>query len=71
MGESKKRKQNLGEIYGNPDKERYFASIPFTKEQGRFWYKFTVTGTWICIGTIAAAWVIVRLGVAMKWWGVS
>lgn len=60
----------MGVIYGNPDQERIFAGLPFTKEQGRFLFRFTITGTWICIGAIAVLWAIVRLGVAMKWWGV-
>lgn len=71
MGESKRRKGDIGTLYGNPDKERVFASLPITREQGRFIYKFTITGTWICIGSLALFWIIFRVGVAMQWWGVS
>jgi hypothetical protein len=71
MGESKRRKSNQGTLYGNPEKDRVIRSLPITKGQTKFLYKFTITGTWICIGVIAAFWVIFRIGVAMKWWGIS
>ncbi|BAC91076.1 DUF2839 domain-containing protein [Gloeobacter violaceus] len=69
MGESKRRKDQMGALYGNPDKEYLIPGLPITKEQSRYWYKFTVTGTWICIGVIALIWVVVNFGHYMKWWG--
>lgn len=71
MGESKRRRDQTGALYGNPDKEPILAGLPITREQGRAIYKFTVTGTWICIGTLAVLWAVVRLGFYLKWWGVQ
>lgn len=69
MGESKKRKEKLGELYGHPDQQRAFAGLPITKGQVQAIYKFTVTGTWICIGALVVLWIIVQAGVQFNWWG--
>ena len=70
MGESKRRKESLGEQYG---KEQYIISwIPITKTQANQFMAITTRGAWIGIGVMAAVWITVRLiGPAFGWWQVS
>lgn len=67
MGEAKRRKETLGEKYGQ--EERILPWIPITKRQSELFVSWTTRGAWIGIGTMAAAWVTIRfIGPAFGWW---
>ncbi|BAQ62361.1 hypothetical protein GM3708_2767 [Geminocystis sp. NIES-3708] len=69
MGESKRRKETLGEEYGK--EERFVSCLPLTKKQADDAYKLTTRGAWVGIGLLASAWVIIRfVGPAFGWWEV-
>ncbi|WP_013323826.1 DUF2839 domain-containing protein [Gloeothece verrucosa] len=70
MGDSKRRKEALGEKYGQ--EENIFPWLPITKAQAEQAYKITTTGAWVGIGVMAAVWVTVRvIGPAFGWWNVQ
>ncbi|MFN5855941.1 MAG: DUF2839 domain-containing protein [Pseudanabaenaceae cyanobacterium] len=68
MGESKRRKEALGEDYGKS--EPVFSKIPFwTKAQASQFVKITTQASWIGIGLTVAIWVTVRfIGPGFGWW---
>jgi hypothetical protein len=70
MGESKRRKEALGEEYG---KEKSVVSwLPITKDQSEKFLKWTTRGAWIGIGLLIAWWVVVRfIGPSFGWWEVN
>ena len=69
MGEAKRRKQQLGDNYGNPDNEPAWEGSPFTKGQMKRVYELTTRGAWIGIGSLAVFWVVIRfIGPAFGWW---
>ncbi|WP_017295870.1 DUF2839 domain-containing protein [Geminocystis herdmanii] len=70
MGESKRRKQSLGEDYGK--EERFISWLPLSKTQAEDAFKFTTRGAWIGIGLLGATWVVVRfVGPTFGWWMVN
>ena len=70
MGESKRRKESLGEKYGQ-DSERILPGIPITKAQSEQFVKITTRGAWIGIGIMIAVWFTVRFfGPALGFWEV-
>ena len=70
MGESKRRKESLGNQYGQ-DSERILPGIPITKAQSAKFVKTTTTGAWIGIGIMIAIWFTVRfIGPAFGFWEV-
>jgi hypothetical protein len=69
MGESKRRKNVLGEKYGQ--ESRILPWLPITKAQSEKFVNLTSTGAWIGIGIMIAAWFTVRfVGPAFGWWKV-
>lgn len=69
MGESKRRKQQLGTDYGQP--ERVVSWLPITTEQSAAFMRWTSRGAWAGIILMIALWVTVRfLGPAFGWWSV-
>lgn len=69
MGESKRRKNVLGEKYGQ--ESRILPWLPITKAQSEKFVNWTSTGAWIGIGIMIAAWFTVRfVGPAFGWWKV-
>jgi hypothetical protein len=48
MGESKRRKEAIGDEYGK--EERIVAWLPITKTQSEDFVKWTSRGSWIGIG---------------------
>jgi Protein of unknown function (DUF2839) len=67
MGDSKRRKETLGESYGK--EENIAPWIPFTKTQGDQFVKITTTGAWVGIGLMVGAWITIRfVGPAFGWW---
>jgi len=69
MGESKRRKETLGESYGTVVEEKVFLN--FTPSQIKKAYDFTISGTWVCIGAVVVIWGVIRIGVWQGWWGVA
>ncbi|MBD2430762.1 MULTISPECIES: DUF2839 domain-containing protein [Fischerella] len=71
MGEAKRRKEALGEKYGQAQQERIMPWVPITKSQAELFVKWTSRGAWIGIGIMVAAWVTIRfIGPAFGWWQV-
>jgi Protein of unknown function (DUF2839) len=70
MGESKRRKEELGEKYGNP--EPIMSWLPFlTKQKASQFVQITTTGAWLGIGVMIAYWVTIRfIGPLFGWWEV-
>jgi len=71
MGESKRRQQELGEKYGQP--EPIFSWLPFwTKQKATQFVQITTTGAWVGIGVMAAYWITIRfIGPVFGWWEVQ
>ena len=70
MGESKRRKESLGEEYGKDAK--LYSWLPFTKAQGQQFMKVSTTAAWVGIVGMIAAWVVIRfIGPSFGWWTVS
>ncbi len=70
MGEAKRRKQALGEKYGQ-ETERILPWVPITKKQAEQFVTITTRGAWIGIGLMVAIWVTIRfIGPAFGWWEV-
>ncbi|MBZ8178975.1 MAG: DUF2839 domain-containing protein [Oscillatoria sp. PMC 1051.18] len=70
MGEAKRRKEALGDKYGQ--EQTILPWLPITKSQAQMFYKWTTTGAWIGIGLMVAFWLIVRIiGPGFGWWQVQ
>ncbi|MGK7921672.1 MAG: DUF2839 domain-containing protein [Trichodesmium sp.] len=70
MGEAKRRKEALGEEYGQ--ETRFISWLPITKSQSEQFMKLTTTGAWIGIGLLIFAWLTVRfIGPAFGWWQIE
>ncbi len=69
MGEAKRRKEALGEKYGQ--ETRILPWVPITKSQADLFMKVTTRGAWIGIGVMVTAWITIRfIGPAFGWWQV-
>lgn len=70
MGESKRRKESIGDKYGT--EERILPWLPITKTQSEDFVKWTSRGSWIGISLLVAWWIVVRfVGPAAGWWVVD
>ena len=70
MGESKRRKESIGDEYGK--EERIVAWLPITKTQSQDFVKWTSRGSWIGISLLVAWWIVVRfVGPSAGWWQVN
>ncbi len=70
MGESKRRKETLGEKYGQ--ETNILPWVPITKTQASQFVQLSTKGAWIGIGALAVIWVTTRLvGPAFGWWQVD
>ena len=70
MGEAKRRKESLGEQYGQ--EARFISWLPITKSQSQKFMQLTSTGAWIGIGLLIVAWLTVRfIGPAFGWWQIQ
>lgn len=70
MGESKRRKELLGDQYGQ--EQRIFPWLPLTKSQGTQFVEITTKGAWIGIGLLIASWITIRfIGPGLGWWQVN
>ncbi|NJL88029.1 MAG: DUF2839 domain-containing protein [Leptolyngbyaceae cyanobacterium SM1_1_3] len=67
MGESKRRKEKLGEEYGQEG--NVLPWLPIRKSQAEQFVKWTTQGAWVGIGAMIAIWLIVRfVGPGFGWW---
>lgn len=67
MGDSKRRKEALGEKYGK--EKTIFSWLPVTKGQAEQLVKWTNQAAWIGIGLLVVAWVTIRfIGPGLGWW---
>jgi hypothetical protein len=68
MGESKRRKEVLGDDYGKS--EPVISWIPFwTKQKASQFVKVSTKAAWIGIFIMAGSWVTIRfIGPALGWW---
>jgi len=70
MGESKRRKEALGENYGQ--EARVLSWLPFSKAKADQFVKFTTRGAWVGIGFLVIFWITIRfVGPAFGWWQVD
>jgi len=70
MGEAKRRKEALGEEYGQ--EARFISWLPITKSQSQQFMELTTTGAWIGIGFLIVGWLTVRfIGPAFGWWQIE
>jgi hypothetical protein len=70
MGESKRRKQQLGDQYGQDTP--ILPGLPITKAQSQKFVEITTRGAWIGIGLMVATWITIRfIGPGLGWWVVS
>jgi hypothetical protein len=70
MGESKRRKTQLGEKYG-ADKS-IFPGFSFTKANSTKFVEWSTRGAWIGIFVLGGGWVVIRfIGPSFGWWDVQ
>ena len=70
MGEAKRRKELLGDKYGQNN--RILPWVPISKSQSEQFVKWSTTGAWLGIGLLIAYWLTVRfIGPALGFWQVN
>ncbi|MCY7282227.1 MAG: DUF2839 domain-containing protein [Cyanobacteria bacterium CAN_BIN43] len=70
MGDSKRRKETLGDKYGQ--EENVLPFIPIKKGQAAQFVKWSTFGAWLGIGGLVTYWVTIRLlGPTFGWWQVN
>jgi len=70
MGEAKRRKDALGEQYGQ--EERFLSWVPLSKRQASQFVDWSTRGAWIGIGLLVAWWLTVLFfGPAFGLWQVN
>lgn len=70
MGESKRRKEALGEDYGK--ETTILPWVPVTKTQANQFVKWSTRGAWGGIVLLVALWLTVRfVGPSFGWWQVN
>jgi hypothetical protein len=70
MGESKRRKEILGDQYGQ--EESIASWIPFKKSQIEQLGKWTTRATWGGIILLIVCWITIRfVGPSFGWWQVN
>lgn len=70
MGDSKRRKESLGEQYGQ--EPNVLPWLPIKKTQAQQFVNLSTKGAWIGIGLLVVYWVVARfVGPALGWWQVS
>lgn len=70
MGESKRRREQLGDKYGQA--EPILPWLPITKQQSQDFMTWTTRGTWAMIILLMAFWVTLRfIGPGLGWWSLA
>lgn len=69
MGDSKRRKESIGDKYGQ--EANIYPWLPVKKSQAEQFVRWSTRGAWIGIGLLVLYWATVRLiGPALGWWQV-
>lgn len=69
MGESKRRKDDLGDNYGQKQQDYILPGIPITKAQSEQFIDITSKGAWIGMAVMVGGWVVIRfIGPSFGWW---
>jgi Protein of unknown function (DUF2839) len=69
MGESKRRKEELGGNYGKDKQDYILPGVPVTKEQSEKFINITSKGAWIGMAVMVGGWVVIRfIGPSFGWW---
>ncbi len=67
MGDSKRRKDNLGEKYGQ--EPTILPWLPVSKTQAEQFVKWSTRGAWIGIVLLVIWWLVIRfIGPTFGWW---
>lgn len=67
MGDSKRRKENLGDQYGQ--EPNLISWLPIKKSQAQTIVQLSTRGAWIGIALLVAYWATVRfIGPSLGWW---
>ena len=67
MGESRRRKVELGDSYGKPEPE--MKGVPISKVTAAKFVTWTSRGAWAGIILMIAAWLTIRfIGPGFGWW---
>ncbi len=70
MGEAKRRKENMGERYGQ--EEKISPWLPITKKQSQQFMEITTKASWIGIGLLVVVWITIRfIGPGFGWWQID
>lgn len=70
MGDSKRRKESLGEQYGQEG--NIYPWLPIKKSQAEQFVSLSSRGAWAGIGLLVVYWVVARfIGPALGWWSVN
>lgn len=70
MGDAKRRKETLGDKYGQ--EATILPWLPITKTQAQQFVELSSKGAWWGIGLLVACWVVVRfIGPSLGWWQVQ
>jgi hypothetical protein len=70
MGDSKRRKETMGEKYGQ--EANIFPWLPVKKSQAQQFVSWSTRGAWIGIGALVVYWVVVRfVGPVLGLWQVN
>lgn len=70
MGEAKRRKELLGDKYGQNN--RILPWVPISKFQSEQFVKWSTTGAWLGIGLLVSYWLTIRfIGPALHLWQVN
>jgi hypothetical protein len=70
MGEAKRRKEALGSNYGK--EQTIYPWLPMTKTQAEQFVTWTTRGSWVGIGVLVVAWIVIRfIGPSLGWWQLS
>lgn len=70
MGDAKRRKETLGDKYGQ--EATILPWLPITKTQAQQFVELSSKGAWVGIGLLVAYWVTVRfIGPSLGWWQVQ
>lgn len=70
MGDSKRRKETIGEKYGQEG--NIYPWLPIKKSQAQQFVSVSTRGAWVGIGLLVVYWVVVRfVGPAFGLWEVS
>jgi Protein of unknown function (DUF2839) len=67
MGDAKRRKEVLGEQYGQ--ESNIAPWLPIKKSQAQQFVTWSTRGAWIGIGLLVVYWIVIRfVGPSLGWW---